>query len=113
VIRRALVGALLAAVIAAGLGACETSCPAALARGVLVEDGPAGLGLQGDDGQTFHVRWPFGVGVRLVGDRLAVADAFGKVIAHAGDAVSLPGGTIDDETWGVCGAIQVDGRQQP
>jgi hypothetical protein len=113
VIRRALVALSLTAVAATSLGSCAMSCPAALARGVLVADGPAGLGLRGDDGTVFHVRWAFGVGVRLDGDRLAIANPLGGVIAHEGDAVSLPGGTIDDETWGVCGDIAVDGRQQP
>ena len=112
-IRRAVVALSMAALAAAGLGGCATSCPTALAHGTLVADGPAGLGLGTDDGTVYHVRWPFGVGVRLDGDRLAIANPLGGVIAHEGDAVSLPGGTIDDETWGVCGDIAVDRGTQP
>jgi hypothetical protein len=104
----------LAGVLAtAGLGGCATGCPAALQPGVLVTDGPASLGLRDPSGHLFHVRWPLGVGVRRHDDRLALTDAFGSVIAHEGDPVSLPGGTTDDDTWGVCGAIQIDGRAQP
>jgi hypothetical protein len=103
----------LAAIFAGGIGACGTSCPAALQPGVLVADGPASLGLRTGSGQTFRVQWPFGVGVRLDGDRLAIANAWGTVIAHEGDAVSLPGGTFDNATWDVCGDIQADGRQLP
>ncbi|MDQ3127277.1 MAG: hypothetical protein M3Q66_02295 [Chloroflexota bacterium] len=110
-IRRAVVGVALAALAAGGLAGCATSCPAALQPGVLVADGPASLGLRDTSNQDWHVRWPFGVSVRLDGERLVLTDLFGTVIAHEGDAVSLPGGTADDEIWGVCGDIQIDGRQ--
>ena len=112
--RRRLAGIALAAWLAAvGLTGCATSCPAALMSGVLTADGPASLGLRDPGGHVFEVRWPFGVGVRLDGERLVVTDPFGSVIAREGDAVSLPGGTTDDETWGVCGDIHVDGRALP
>ena len=112
-IRRLAVALVMATAVGSALGGCSTSCPLALQPGVLVAQGPATLGLRVGNGKVFDIRWPLGVGVRLDDGRLAVADAFGSVIAREGDAVSLPGGTMDNETWGVCGDVQVDGRQLP
>ncbi len=107
-IRRGVLAAVLAILLGGGTVGCSRACPAALLTGVLVADGPDLLGLQGGDGAVWHVRWPAGVGTRVEGGGLALTDAFGTVLARAGDTYELPGGQNgnDGTTWAVCGDLK-------
>ena len=86
------------------------ACMAALLQGVLVADPRWVVGVREPDGVVVRqVIWPFGFAVRREGDRLALLDGAGRVVARTGDKVKIGGGFADaDETWLACpGAISV------
>ena len=59
-----------------------------------------------------QVIWPSDYSTRDEGDRLAVLDGTGNVIAHEGDRVEIGGGLVGDrllsaETWLGCGGMRI------
>jgi hypothetical protein len=104
---RALV---LAAVLLVGLSAttagCETSCPTALAEGVLVRGGDALL-LRDGNGFRQTVVWPSGYGVREDNGILVLVDWIGNVKAREGDRIRAGGGVGTDGLFHACGDVTV------
>jgi hypothetical protein len=84
-------------------------CMAALAEGILVSNASYGIAL--DDRQSGFIRkviWPYGFVAAQDGDRLALLDGAGQIVAHEGDRVQLGGGEISsDGPWLVCSGITV------
>ena len=104
-LRSSVLGLTLALGMPISLASC--GCPAALASGVLIAQGPE-LALEvTPGGEVYRVRWPFGYGVRSEGDLLVLTDLVGAVRAREGDTVTLPGGQSGDGGWAVCGELGV------
>jgi hypothetical protein len=101
---------MLAAALLVGLPAttagCTTSCPTALAEGVLVREGGA-LVLGDQDGNTQTVVWPSGYGVREDDGILLLVDWIGNVKAREGDRVRAGGGVGTDGLFHACGEVTV------
>jgi len=105
--------AAIALALALVTGGC-TGCRTALLEGVLASDGGT-LGVRGSDGQVGSVRWPegvFGYAVRRDGDRLALTDVLGRVVAREGDRIQVGGGDNPDGSFGGCGNVIVVSRGQ-
>jgi hypothetical protein len=85
------------------------TCMTALIDGDLVADATYGIAL--DDLHAGFVRkviWPYGFVAARDGDRLALLDGAGQIVAHEGDRVQLGGGEISsDGPWLTCGGITV------
>jgi hypothetical protein len=80
-------------------------CPEALIEGELVADEDSGIALDERlTGQIFKVIWPFGFAARHDGDRLALLNEAGEVVAHEGDLIRIGGGRVGGEahTWWNC-----------
>ena len=88
-------------------GSTPEACPAALTRGILIEDPAGGLGLE-RDGDTTRVRWPFGWR-GASGPPVALVDATGAIIANVGQQVEVGGGEISAGWWLGCGGLTVVG----
>jgi hypothetical protein len=88
-------------------------CDTAHRQGVLIADSVSGLGLADGGGGTVHVSWPFGYSARLDGDRLALVDPEGRIVAHAGDVVGTAGGLGVDNDWGVCPPTSITVQPAP
>jgi hypothetical protein len=84
-------------------------CAAALIFGTLVPSDTTGVSLlDADTGQLRKIVFPNGYVGRRQGDRIAVVDASGAIIALTGDAVAIGGGEIDESgAWNACGDIVV------
>jgi hypothetical protein len=86
-------------------------CMAALIDGDLVADATYGIALDDLHTHTRRVRkviWPYGFVAARDGDRLALLDGAGQIVAHEGDRVQLGGGEISsDGPWLACGGITV------
>ena len=82
-------------------------CMAALAAGQLVSDERTGIAL-GQRDRTVPIIWPRGYSGRMEGDRLALVDARGRVLAYVGDGVEMGGGYLRNDTaFRVCGDVEV------
>ena len=85
------------------------TCPAALARGLLVADADWGVAFVRDGtSATTKVIWPYGYSA-MPGPPVEVLNEAGVVVAHAGDVVSLPGGGVVDGEWWVCPGLDAPG----
>ncbi|HUG47048.1 MAG TPA: hypothetical protein VMP67_01415 [Candidatus Limnocylindria bacterium] len=90
------------------VGACAQACPAALFTGQLVEqEGGELIALDSATGRPERIIWPFGFRLTREGERLAVVDGLGRVVAGEGDTVQLGGGERASGVWVVCGTIEV------
>lgn len=108
-----ILGILLAILVA---GACTSlgsdpegtvvGCPLALTEGTLKEVAPDKLALQTDYAGLVEVRWSPELAVRP-GPPAQLVDTDGKVIARAGDRVSLTGGYLGESTFTQCGVVKV------
>jgi hypothetical protein len=82
-------------------------CMGALTAGVLVAHGQWGIALAVEsDGSVLHVVWPHGFAGRWDGDRLALVDGTGTLLAHVGDTVEFGGGHAGDG-WIACTDVKV------
>jgi hypothetical protein len=81
-------------------------CDAALMFGTLTEHPQSGLGITSTDGQATPVEWPFGYTAREDLGRLALVDETGRVVAHAGDDVTVGGG-FGTQFWHACGPVSI------
>lgn len=90
------------------------ACMDARGGGTLVEDPVSGLGFADLAGHVVHVFWPYGYAARPDGDRLALVDPSGQIIAHVGDMITTGGGYVGAGPWAVCaGSIQVLATPEP
>jgi hypothetical protein len=82
------------------------SCPEALIEGELVANDEWGIALEERlTGDIVKIVWPFGFAARQDGDRLALLNESGEVVAHVGDQVRMGGGQVggsDMHTWWNC-----------
>jgi hypothetical protein len=101
-----LVVVVLVAILAPAAAAC-TACPTALAEGVLVADGDT-LALRTATGETNHIVWPAGYGVREDSGQRVLVDWLGSIKAREGDHVRAGGGVGTDDRFHACGDIDVD-----
>lgn len=83
-----------------------SACPAALIDGILRADEEWGVTLETSDGAKVKVLWPNGYSAREDDVGLALIDASGNVVAHAGDQVQVGGGG-SEEAWVGCGGVTV------
>jgi hypothetical protein len=81
-----------------------TACMQAKGGGTLVADPVSGLGFGDASGHLTHVWWLSGYTAHEDGERMALVDAAGNVVAHIGDVVGTAGGFVTDNDWVVCGA---------
>jgi hypothetical protein len=77
-------------------------CPAALIQGRLVADEQWGIAVGVEDGSVIKVIWPYGYASRADGDRMALVDGSGQVVAREGDHVEIGGGFSGGD-WFACG----------
>ncbi len=84
--------------------ATPLACMSALLDGTLVVDERWGIAVRGSSGGPIQkVIWPNGFAARSDGDRLALLDAGGHVVAHTGDRVQIGGGEGgSDDAWFAC-----------
>jgi hypothetical protein len=89
-------------------GGCESalSCPNALLSGVLVEQAGELVVQPESGGRLEHLQWPLGYAVRRDGNRLAIADPEGAIVARTDDIIRLGGGESVAGTWQVCGRLE-------
>lgn len=104
--RALMLAAALLVVLSATTAGCETSCPLALAEGVLVREGDA-LVLGDGSGNTQTVVWPSGYGVREDNGILVLVDWIGNVKAREGDRIRAGGGVGTDGLFHACGDVTV------
>jgi hypothetical protein len=121
-----VIAAALAAALALGLGACSSDgptprpvvrvvtadrpaqgCMDALITGVLVPHAAWGIALQTPvTGELNRPIFPFGYSAVVDGERLALLDEHGRLVARTGDLVQSGGGSIDGSVL-LCGGITV------
>jgi hypothetical protein len=123
-IGRSLAAVALASAVAVSIAGCafgprvalrtspvaSQACMDALVSGVLARDARSGLGIATAGGGATAVEWPFGYSARDEGDRIALVDENGKVVAREGDQVEVGGGLGNDDVWFACGGVKVVGR---
>lgn len=80
------------------------ACMDALIGGTLARHPQSGLGITSADGQSTPVEWPFGYTARAEGDRIALLDAEGRVVAREGDQIQVGGG-FGTNLWHACGPV--------
>jgi hypothetical protein len=86
----------------------ETACDAALATGRLTNNRPNGLALQGANGETSLVLWPFGYRTQGVVGSMELIDDHGQFVAREGDMVEMTGGMGTEGFFVACaGTIKV------
>jgi hypothetical protein len=87
----------------------------ALGGGRLVVDPVSGLGVADTRGHVIHVYWPFGFTARPDGDRIALVDEQGRIVAHVGDVIGMVGGYGADDGWYACQfqPVTMQGTQSP
>ena len=74
------------------------ACMEALITGVLVPHPQWGLALQvPGTGELYQPLFPFGYRAAIDGDRIALLDENGLVVAHTGDLIESSGGSIGAE----------------
>jgi hypothetical protein len=96
-------------------------CMGALTIGVLVADDDWGIALAGGDGSVLPVVWAHGYSGRWDGNRLALVDGAGSVLAYVGDRVEVGGGSsyVDfgqgraGEVWIACSDVKVSRPVDP
>ncbi|TAK02815.1 MAG: hypothetical protein EPO36_00900 [Chloroflexota bacterium] len=121
-----VIAAALAAALALGVGACGSegptppqfvqvvtadrpaqACMDALITGVLVPHAAWGIALQTPGtGELNRPIFPFGYSAVVNGDRLALLDEQGRLVARTGDLIQSGGGSIDGSVL-LCGGITV------
>jgi hypothetical protein len=83
-------------------------CPAAQTEGELIADDRWGIVLdEGYLGEIRRVIWPYGFAARHDGDRLALLNQAGEIVAHEGDLVRIDGGEVSPDSWRNCGSVTV------
>jgi hypothetical protein len=97
---------LVVVAILAPVSAGCTSCPTALAEGVLAAEGDT-LVLRTSTGDTIRVVWPTGYRVQQDGGKRVLVDWLGSVKAREGDHVQAGGGFGADDRFHACGDIVV------
>ncbi|OGO54904.1 MAG: hypothetical protein A2V84_06260 [Chloroflexi bacterium RBG_16_70_13] len=84
------------------------ACMDALITGILVPHAAWGIGLQTPGtGELTRPIFPFGYSAVVDGDRLALLDEKGRLVAHTGDLIQSGGGSIDPGSVVLCGGIEV------
>jgi hypothetical protein len=81
-------------------------CPQALAVGTLKEMPPDRLVLHTDADELVEIRWSADLAVRP-GPPAELVDSEGRVVARAGDRVSITGGHLDGRTFTECDGVRV------
>jgi hypothetical protein len=88
-------------------------CEMAVIHGRLVEDARWGVALADPAGKRSRVTFPFAYRAFVEGDRVAIVDGTGQVVARTGDMIDAAGGLGDalgvDQAYIDCGPIQVVG----
>ena len=105
IVRWVLPALLLLVVASSGCVPGPQACPAALLTGVLVEQAGELVVQPEGGGPLERVIWPSGFAVRRDGNRLALVDPTGEVVAHTDDIVRMGGGETESGTWKVCGQL--------
>ena len=84
-------------------GTTPEPCPASLTSGTLVSHPEWGIALDTQSG-VIKVSWPYGYHGRMEGDRIALVNGAGAVLAYTGDKVWLGGGQANGG-WHACGDV--------
>lgn len=82
-------------------------CRGGRTGGTLVGHDEWGLALRRTTNETTDVVWPYGWAGYRDATGLELIDHEGATVAAAGDVVTLAGGYLADDSWGVCGPVEV------
>lgn len=99
-------------VIAIPTNGPTVTCPLAEVFGRLVRSDQWGIAFGDDAGRVRKVIWPNGYHGVNDGDRVALVDGSGQIVAHVGDTIHAAGGAVGptgdaDHTTLVCSDIVV------
>ncbi|HEX2755540.1 MAG TPA: hypothetical protein VHM48_08755 [Candidatus Limnocylindrales bacterium] len=98
-------------IIAIPTSAAGGGCLDAPVGGRVITSQRWGIAIADETGRVSKLFWPNGVHGQMDGDRVALVDGSGRLVAHVGDTIRSGGGFIGangdpDNTMMVCGEIR-------